>query len=644
MARPVVLSNGEMFVGLNEHGLVHDFYFPYIGLDNLTNARSLHHKLGVWVDGSFSWVDDGSWEISVNFEEDALISSVHLYSSSLQVGLTTKDFVSHDSNVFIRSVCVDNSADNAREVRVFFHQVFQISRAGRADTALFVPGENYIYDYRGSIGLLTYGQHEDGRPFDQFAIGNYGIEGKEGTFRDAEDGVLSGSAVEHGGVDSVIGFTLQLEAKMSKKINYWIAASHSQTDAEALHAQTKHISVDRLIDTTRSYWNTWLSTSSNKIHAVDKKYLIHIKKSLMLIKAHCDKRGGIIASGDSSIYNYGRDYYSYVWPRDAAFALWPLIRVGYTEEAKNFFLFCKDILHKDGYLMHKYQADKAVGSTWHPLVHDKHPELAIQEDETAVVLYVLGEYYAHSKDDVFVESIFESMVRPMANFLSTFIDEKTGLPHASYDLWEEKFLTHTYTVAIVYQALVVATELAEVFAFPEDKARWQKAAAGILKSRKLLLSNNIYRKGFLLQENGELQFDDTIDVSSFYGVMMFGLYETEDSAFIHESAKKIMQVLSQPLPIGGVARHENDYYFLTKQQYPGNPWFVTTLWMSQYYMRVRQPETGLKLLDWVLQYALPSGILSEQLDPEDGSIVSVTPLVWSHAELVNTVLDASHIE
>lgn len=119
-----------------------------------------------------------------------------------------------------------------------------------------------------------------------------------------------------------------------------------------------------------------------------------LKKSLMLIKAHTDRRGGVIASCDSSIYNYGRDYYSYVWPRDGAYAMWPLIRLGYTEEPKKFFEFCRDIMNPDGYMMHKYQPDKAIGSTWHPLIHDKHSELAIQEDETAIILYLLAEFYS----------------------------------------------------------------------------------------------------------------------------------------------------------------------------------------------------------------------------------------------------------
>ena len=76
MGRPVMLGNGSLTVGLNEIGLVHDFYYPYVGLDNLTTARSTYHKIGIWVDGRFSWVDDSSWSVSINQESEALISNV----------------------------------------------------------------------------------------------------------------------------------------------------------------------------------------------------------------------------------------------------------------------------------------------------------------------------------------------------------------------------------------------------------------------------------------------------------------------------------------------------------------------------------------------------------------------------------------
>ncbi len=644
MSRPVVLSNGSLFVGLNEHGLVHDFYYPYVGLENLTTARSVHHKVGVQVNGVFSWLDDGTWDMSVDFEDDALISKILARSSRLGVTLYFRDFVGHESNVFARKIRVINDSQEHKSIKVFMHQVFQISRAGREDTALFVPEENYILDYKGHISLIIYGRHQNGQPFDQFAIGNYAIEGKEGTFKDAEDGNLEGCPVEHGGVDSVIRFSLELTGGNEEKLEYWVIASDSQSNAVKTHKIVLHVGLDRLLEATKSSWINWLSTGANKIHGVDKKYLSPIKKSLLLIKAHTDQHGGVLASGDSSIYNYGRDYYSYVWPRDGAYAMWPLIRLGYRDEPRKFFEFCRDILQPDGYLMHKYQPDQAVGSTWHPLVHNNHTELAIQEDESAIVLYMLGEYYAHSKDDEFVESMYDVLVKPIADFLVSFRDSSTNLPHPSYDLWEERFLTHTYTTAITYQALLVASELAEVFSYPEDQVRWKNTADELLGNMDVFKHPDGYlRKGFILDKNNNLQFDDTLDTSSLYGSMMFGYHE-KGSDILKSTVELLELQLASKVPIGGFPRYTNDSYFRAKADYPGNPWFVTTLWLAQYYLRVKNVDRAVELIDWTLKYALPSGVLSEQVDPENGDIISVAPLVWSQAELINTILDASHLQ
>src|SRR6186713_309975 len=106
MGRPVVLNNGQLFAGLDENGLVHDFYYPYVGLDNLTNARSATHKIGVWVDGNFHWVGDGSWETSVNVEPDALISDITLRSPDLRVTIQFKDFIDPEYNALIRRATI----------------------------------------------------------------------------------------------------------------------------------------------------------------------------------------------------------------------------------------------------------------------------------------------------------------------------------------------------------------------------------------------------------------------------------------------------------------------------------------------------------------------------------------------------------
>jgi GH15 family glucan-1,4-alpha-glucosidase len=641
MARPVMLSNGALTVGLNEQGLVHDFYYPYVGLDNLTTARSVHHKIGIWVDGAFSWVDDGSWDISVNFEGDALISTIRMQSDELQVELLFADFIDNEVNVFGRQITLTNQAKDTRVIRLFMHQVFEISRAGRADTALYVPEESYILDYKGRCSLLIYGESDDKQVFDQFAIGNYGIEGKEGTFRDAEDGELSGSAVEHGGVDSVVRFSCDVAGGASQEISYWIVAADSQMAAEKLHLQIKRQGLPARLEATRRYWHEWLSIGANILHEVDKQYLELAKKSLLLIKAHIDRRGGIIASCDSSIYNYGRDYYSYVWPRDGAYAIWPLIRLGYREEPKKFFEFCRDIMNPDGYLNHKYQPDRAIGSTWHPMLHGQRTELAIQEDETAVVLYMLGEFYQYAKDEDFVRSLYTTFIQPAGNFMAGFIDAETSLPHASYDLWEEKFLTSTYTAAVTYQALLVATDFAVKFEYPDDATKWRSAAEQLLSGCEVFFDpeRGVLRKGFLMRPDEGLQFDNTLDISSIYGVAMYGYHTSQDH--LKASVKMVEDTMLNQTPADGCPRYEHDHYFESTPPHLGNPWFVTTLWMAQYYVKNGQVEKARSMMEWTMRHTLPSGALSEQINPNNGEPVSVTPLVWSHAEFINTALDLS---
>lgn len=643
MARPVVLSNGQLFVGLDENGLVHDFYYPYVGLDNLTNARSSQHKVGVWVDGVFRWTGDGSWKVTVDFAPDALVSDITMHSDELAVTVQFRDFVDTEYNAFIRCAKITNEAQNKRDIRLFMHQVFQISRAGRADTAMYVPDDHYLLDYKGRCCLLIAGKVINDGDFDQFAVGNYGIEGKDGTFRDAEDGELSGNAVEHGGVDSVLRFRQEVEGGQSFGIDYWIIAADSQSDAQVVHTHLKYYPLEERLQKVRKHWADWLQPHNDKLQSLSSTQQAALQKSMLIIKAHCDERGSILASGDSSIFNFGRDYYCYCWPRDAAYATWPLIRLGHFDEALRFFDFARDTMHRDGYLMHKYQPDRAIGSTWHPLVHGNHKELAIQEDETASVIYMLGEYYRVSRDRARIESMYDSFIAPCVNFMSEYVDEATGLPHASYDLWEQKFLTTTYTVCTVIAALETGISLANMTERPDDTVRWRRAADKMRSGLDVLYHpDGYFRKGFLLQANGDLAYDDTLDISSFYGPFMFAKLPLDDPR-LQSTLKHVEEKLFNTTPIGGVLRFEHDEYFLSKAQYKGNPWIVCSLWLAQYYMESGQQDKAQELVAWSLARGYHSGALSEQFDPDTGTALGVTPLVWSHAELINTLLDIARI-
>jgi glucoamylase len=96
---------------------------------------------------------------------------------------------------------------------------------------------------------------------------------------------------------------------------------------------------------------------------------------------------------------------------------------------------------------------------------------------------------------------------------------------------------------------------------------------------------------------------------------------------------------------GGLARYEGDDYqrAVNRDGVPGNPWMVCTLWLAQYRIAaarsIQSLELALPLLIWATEKALPSGVLPEQVHPETGEFLSVSPLTWSHGTLVAAVLD-----
>jgi GH15 family glucan-1,4-alpha-glucosidase len=155
------------------------------------------------------------------------------------------------------------------------------------------------------------------------------------------------------------------------------------------------------------------------------------------------------------------------------------------------------------------------------------------------------------------------------------------------------------------------------------------------------INRQAFCKGLLLQPNGEITYDTTLDVSSMYGMFMFGPSSMLEKAA--QTAQLVERVLMDRSPSGGSPRYEQDSYMRAKSDYQGNPWFVTTLWMAQYYNDNDNVERAHELMKWTMSNADPSGMLSEQIDPESSEAVSVAPLVWSHAEYINTALDISGI-
>lgn len=640
MPRSLVLGNGNLLIGIDEHAFVRDVYFERVGLENHANGRP--QRVGIFVDGGMHWLDEGGWDIVVTYLPETLVGKSVATHRQLGLRVTFHDFVYNETNVFIRKVTIDNLADRVRDFRIIFHNDLEVGAYTHGVTSFYYPKRRALIHYRGARMFLFNGV-VDGHEMSEFTVGMTRYAGLEGTWKDADDGHLSGNPIEHGRVDSSAAFSCTVRAGGSHEGWYWMVAAATLEELVTLNDDVAKRTPEHLFQTTMDFWKAWVNKQKYTFHGLSDAQTALFKTSLLVMRAHADNRGAIIASSDSDMLQHGKDTYAYVWPRDAAFAALTFAKAGYWDIARRYFEFQCRLITEEGYLMHKYLADGSLGSSWHPWVEEHHEVLPIQEDETSIMLYALWVYYESSRDIEFVEDIYNSFIKKAANFLVAYRHEKDGLPLHSYDLWEEHRAVSTYTAASVVGGLDAAAKFADLLG-KQKEAKIYKAAADEVRvaiDRHLIDRTDMkLLKSVKFDDAGNRRDDHRTDASSFYGLMTFDVMPVDDP-FIVDCANRCDRDLWWTSPIGGLARYEDDKYFRVDPNHP-NPWIITTLWHTEFLIRDAKSEEELKavkdIFQWVVDRALPSGVLPEQVHPTTGAPLSATPLVWSHAAYVHAVV------
>ena len=643
MARAVTVGNGNILVGLDYRGQVRDFYFPHVGHANHVSGASGNyvHRVGVYAEGSMHWLDDAGWDISIGCADDTVVGAMRATHAGLGLVLESTDVVHNEKNIFLRHFTVTSSKKAAREVKLILAQQFRIAESRRGDTGLYDPRVKAIVHYKGTDTFLI-NAYTGTTQFSEYNIGLFGIEGKEGTWHDATDGVLEKNPVEHGSVDSVIALPATVSGTTSAEFDYWIVCGHSVAEVHDLDAYVRSETPAAIVHTTKEYWRAWLDKESFDISLLSKELQTLYRRSLTTIRVHTDNDGGIIASSDTDMLHHGRDTYSYVWPRDGAIVAHSLDVAGYSDAARRFFTFMTAQLERGGYLMHKYRSDGTLGSSWHPWIIEGQPEFPIQEDETALVLYMLHQHYLIARDLEYLELMYNPFIEPAANFMVEFVSAEYGLPQNSFDLWEENFAVSTYTASATYGALRAAAEIATLLG-KDEPARTYTAVAD--RMQKAILKHlydeelGMFVKNIRLYDDKDDVINRIVDSSSFHGPVYFGVLEADDPRIIRAAT-----VLEERLRVSGASdgyvRYEQDNYYTLQEAGSPNPWVVTTMWVAQYYIKAATTVAELKrayeLLEWTASHATEAGVLAEQMHPHTREHLSTAPLVWSHAEYVLT--------
>jgi glucoamylase len=641
--RDIPVGNGSLLVTFDEKYQIRDIYFPRVGQENHTDGRAC--RFGVWADGEFAWTSETGWQRELRYLTETLVTDVRLKNEKLGVEIVCNDAVDSHANIFLRRIRVRNLLERARDVRLFLHHDFYISENAVGNTAFYDSETRALIHYKANRYFLT----NTAPRFEMFATGRKGVPGSEGTWRDAEDGFLSQTAITEGAIDSTVGVRLNLASNGEQEIFYWICAGKSQNEVCDLDRVVNRATPAKILTETENYWRAWVNKNEINFGDLSPEIVELFKRSLLVVRTQIDNGGAILAANDSDVALRATDHYSYLWTRDGALVAYALDLAGYSILTRSFFDLCGKIIHDAGYFAQKYNPDGSLASGWHAAwdsFADK-PLLPIQEDETALVLWALWQHYEEFRDIEFVRRLYRPLILRAANFMCEFRDENLKLPSPSWNLWEDRRGIHTFTCAAVVGGLRAAANFAALFGEDEQAAKYESTASEIVVAmRAHLYSPSLKRfvRALMPDANNGFYADTTIDASLF-GTFYFGALSAEDEMVVN-TMRAIEQRLWAQTEIGGVARYESDGYMKISddaEKIAGNPWFICTLWLADYRIAVAKKREDLRgaleILEWTTERAALSGVLAEQVNPLDGAPVSVSPLTWSHSTFVATVMN-----
>ncbi len=469
MPRDLPIANGNLYIAYDSNGLLRELYFPHVGEETHTKGEAF--RFGISINGSFSWIPHG-WKIERNYLHETLVTQLVFEKETLKIVVNA--LVDFEENIYLKKITLSNKTDQPQEIRLFLAHDFNIFGTEVGDTAAYKPENNTLIHYKAGRYFLINILANNKYGIDLFATGNKA--GSEvGTWKDAEDGNLSLNPIAQGAVDSVVGIPLTLAPRADESCFYWIAAGKNWDQVKELNTLVKKRTPTEIFKRTHDYWRSWVTKENLNLKLLPEKIGWLYKRSLLICRAQINNSGSVIAANDSDVVYFNRDTYSYMWPRDGALIAHGFDLAGYNF-TRNFYRFCSEIVTTDGFFLHKYTPSGTLGSSWHPWLKNQKPQLPIQEDETALVIWALWNHYQAFKDLEFIRSLYNPFIRKCADFMMSYRDSKTGLPLPSYDLWEERQGVLTFTTATVFGGLVAAANFAELFGNKELADEYRNGA------------------------------------------------------------------------------------------------------------------------------------------------------------------------
>ncbi|MEC4983736.1 MAG: glycoside hydrolase family 15 protein [Oscillatoria sp. PMC 1068.18] len=395
-----------------------------------------------------------------------------------------------------------------------------------------------------------------------------------------------------------------------------------------------------LFEDTVKYWRRWLSQCVYK-----GRWRSEVERSALVLKLLTfEPTGAIVAAPTCSLpesIGGERNWdYRYTWIRDAAFTLYALLRIGFSEEAARFMEWISERCRSrcpDGSLQIMYGIDGRKDLTEETLDHlagykNSQPvhlgNGAYNQFQLDIVGELMDSVYLYNKYGTLISYELWTQLRELLDWLSDNWERKDE------GIWEMRNgqKHHVYSKLMCWVAFDRALRLAEKRSFPAPRERW-------LKERDRLYEE-IMTQGWNEEKQAFVQrYDcDTLDASNLLMPLVFFVSPTDPRMLA------TLKAINRQPEKGGLVYDSLVYRYNLEKSSDGlsgeeGTFNVCTFWLVEALTRAGKEdksklESARLMFEKMLGYANHLGLFSEEMNA-GGSALGNFPQALTHLALIS---------
>ena len=639
-----IIGNKNMIATFTSKGELQRMYFP--SKDNRQYINYFHTGVQINDSDLIYLHDDINNRYMQYYDTDTNVLNTEVTNTYFNLKMVQTDFVMLKENVLVKKYIFLNEGKIDLNTKFYIHSELLSDQNNFVGCKII---DNGMMQYAHDFAVSTFAKGEK--------IVKHQINGSKETIKRCEihDKDYIGMSK-----DASIGYDIGIIKPQEKKeleICIFVDENRNVSEMEDEIDRITKIDLNKEYIQTKSYWRKYVKLHNGlNLKEPENSYEERIfeiyKRSILLFPLLTNEEtGGIIASPeiDENFSKCGR--YAYCWPRDAVFMTKAMDIVKMEKETDKFYRnFCKKTQSKNGMWEQRFFTDGKLAPCW-----------GYQVDETASVVYGVYEHYKYVKSEKFLKDNLK-MCEKAVDFLKKYIKDWLGVDgidelqkdvvkeeieedtkkrtgkehkyHISYDLWEMCEGIHLYSIASIYSAfdcmLKIYKELGRNISnfennrLKEEKVKkTQRELENLQAELKKYINENLYdeqKKSYV--RNTE---DRKMDISLIGAVTPFNVFKPKET-----KVSNTIECINMTLRTytGGYQRFEQDGYM------NGNPWVISNLWMTLYYLKTGEKRKAKETFDFVIKTAGKHYFLGEQIDNQTLKPNWVIGLGWSHAMFV----------